>query len=119
MLLSDEPFAARKIGDDFCGQGTADESAQGYGWYGHACRQVQVYFEEAYPQSEPEDVHQVHAEAEFGEFGYDAGSFRSFYAGEEQEGAAGCQYAVDGAHGPAQFDDRGGVDDSRNCLDVE
>ena len=64
-------------------------------------------------------MHQVHPVTEFGEGEDDARRVCLTDAGEHQEGSCREADHVQGAEGPSYFKFRGGVDYSRDGLDVE
>ena len=119
LILSYYPLAARNKRDDLGCDVTAYKCAYGYARNGCHGGQCESGFEHSCPHAQPENVHEIHAVAEFGEIGYHLRRFICLDAGEHEE-RAGCEHnAVDGAERPAYLKHRCGVDYARNGLDIE
>lgn len=100
-VLSDYPFTSRDKRDKLCRYETTDERTHGNARYGGDGRQFQRVLEQGYPQSEPENVHKIHAIAEFRQLSYEPRVFWKAYACEHKERACREKHAVDRTEGPS------------------
>lgn len=120
---ADQPLAAGEEGDEFRGEGAAEvgqESDEGDGEPDGDYRGGSVAADDQGGDGhQEENVHQVHAEGEFGEGGDQGGGFLLTDAGEHQEEAEGGEQHIGGAELPGPFYDRRGDDFSRNGFHPE
>ena len=111
------PLAARNEGQQLGRGVAADEGADGYGRNGGHGGQGEVLLEDTHPQAEPQQVHEVHAVAQFRQVGDEAA--RTVNAGEQEEGSCGEGHAVDGAEAPANLQHGRHMIHSRHGLHPE
>lgn len=117
--LSDDPFSARYERNNLGCHEAANERAYCNGGYGGNGWQRQDGLEHRNPQTEPEDVHQIHTVAEFRDLHDEPRSFRKFNATEHQERACREKHTVDRAESPPYFQYGRGKDFPRYGLDIE
>ena len=116
LFLPDYVFSARDIRDDLGGYVAAHEGTDGNG--GDGGHGGQQGLEDADPQTQPEDVHQIDAEAETGQFGDDGGRLAVDAAHHEEASAGEAQYGG-GAECPAQLNVGSGVQCAGCGLQIE